>query len=205
MNALWRIELLGSLRATHGDRVVTQFRTQKAGSLLAYLAFHSRHPHPREALLELLWPELDLAASRNNLRFVLHSLRQLLEPAGVPAGSVLLADRSTVSLRPGAFATDVAELEAALSAAARAAELAEELRRSARTVIAARGTPSAPTADRRPPTADDRPPTAVRTPVGPALPPSDQRHPLEAPAGPSSDPALAVGGRSSAVGTLPPQ
>jgi predicted ATPase/DNA-binding SARP family transcriptional activator len=128
MNALWRIELLGSLRATHGDRVVTQFRTQKAGSLLAYLAFHSRHPHPRDALLELLWPELDLDASRNNLRFVLHSLRQLLEPAGTPAGSVLLADRSTVSLRPAAFTTDVAELEAALSAAARAVEPAERAR-----------------------------------------------------------------------------
>jgi predicted ATPase/DNA-binding SARP family transcriptional activator len=316
MNALWRIELLGSLRATHGDRVVTQFRTQKAGSLLAYLAFHSRHPHPREALLELLWPELDLDASRNNLRFVLHSLRQLLEPAGTPAGSVLLADRSTVSLRPEAFTSDVAELEAALAAAGRAVEpaeraellrpavelyrgellpgafepwvltarqqvaesylgaleqlaaaleqigdleraivvarravaadplreeahchlmrlyaaagqpaatlrqyqelerllqeeldetpsaatraLAEELRRSARAVIVARGTPSAPTADRRRP-------TAGRAPVGPAPPPSDQRRPLEAPAGPSGDPALAVGGRPSAVGTLPLQ
>jgi predicted ATPase/DNA-binding SARP family transcriptional activator len=128
MDGRWRIEMLGGLRAVEGDRVLTQFRTQKAGSLLAYLAYHSRHPHPREALLELLWPELDLDASRNNLRFVLHSLRHQLEPPGAPRPRVLLADRSTVSLDPAAFTTDVAELEAAFAAAGRAAEPSERVR-----------------------------------------------------------------------------
>jgi hypothetical protein len=35
MEAPWRIELLGGLRARHGERVVARFRTQKAAELLA--------------------------------------------------------------------------------------------------------------------------------------------------------------------------
>src|SRR5262245_26308447 len=41
MEAPWRIELLGWLRATQGERVVTRFRSQKTGALLAYLAYHA--------------------------------------------------------------------------------------------------------------------------------------------------------------------
>ena len=55
----WRIELLGGLRACglpHGGRVITRFRTHKTGALLAYLAYHLRQQHPREVLIELLWP-----------------------------------------------------------------------------------------------------------------------------------------------------
>src|SRR5713101_7635240 len=59
MDTPWRIELLGRLRATQGDRVVTRFRAQKGGALLAYLAYHLDRPHPREELIELLWPEAE--------------------------------------------------------------------------------------------------------------------------------------------------
>ena len=34
MEAPWRIELLGGLRARHGERVVARFRTQKAAEML---------------------------------------------------------------------------------------------------------------------------------------------------------------------------
>ena len=44
----------------------------------------------------------------------LSSLRQLLEPADVDAGSVVRADRFTVQLNPAAIRTDVAEFEATL-------------------------------------------------------------------------------------------
>src|SRR5262245_48049647 len=59
MELRWRIELLGGLRATRGDRVVTRFQRQKAGALLAYLAYFRQRPHPRPVLIELLWPECD--------------------------------------------------------------------------------------------------------------------------------------------------
>jgi DNA-binding SARP family transcriptional activator len=76
MDTPWRIELLGRLRATQGDRVVTRFRAQKGGALLAYLAYHLHRPHPREVLIELLWPEVEPHSGRNNLRRELTSLRR---------------------------------------------------------------------------------------------------------------------------------
>src|SRR5437762_1756959 len=79
MDTPWRIELLGRLRATQGDRVVTRFRAQRTGLLLAYLAYHVRQPHPRVALIELLWPGVDPHSGRANLRRELSSLRRELE------------------------------------------------------------------------------------------------------------------------------
>lgn len=115
----WRIHLLGSLRAVRGDETVTRFRSQKTAELLAYLAYFRQRCHPREILVELLWPEYDLDAGRHSLSVALSSLRHQLEPPGSAAGSVLQADRFSVRLHPQT-ATDVADLEATLEQAARA-------------------------------------------------------------------------------------
>src|SRR5262249_11514632 len=96
MNQVCRIELLGGLRVRQEQRVITRFRTQKAGALLAYLAYYPHPTHPREILLEMLWPDLDPAAGRDNLSTILSSLRHQLEPPETPHGSVLIADRLTV-------------------------------------------------------------------------------------------------------------
>lgn len=68
MQAFLRIELLGSLRAVGRDCTVVRFRTRKAAALLAYLAHYPHGPHPREVLIEVLWPGCDPAAGRNRLR-----------------------------------------------------------------------------------------------------------------------------------------
>jgi non-specific serine/threonine protein kinase len=120
MDAPWQIELLGWLRAVQGDRVVSRFQTHKTGALLAYLAFHLPRSHPRELLIEHLWPECDPEAGRNRLRKALTSLRHQLEPPDTPPGAVIVADRATVQLNPAACTTDVARFEAALQSAARA-------------------------------------------------------------------------------------
>jgi predicted ATPase/DNA-binding SARP family transcriptional activator/class 3 adenylate cyclase len=120
MDAPWRIELLGWLRAVHGDRVVSRFRRQKTGVLLAYLAYYPQRSHARDALTEMLWPERDPEAGRRDLRVALSSLRHQLEPPGVPPGAVLITDRACVQLNPAACTTDVAAFEAALQAASRA-------------------------------------------------------------------------------------
>jgi predicted ATPase/DNA-binding SARP family transcriptional activator len=112
MDELWRIELLGWLRATHRDRVVSRFQTQKTGALLGFLAYHCHRSHPRDALIEVLWPGDELAAGRNKLRLALASLRRQLEPPGVPRGAVIIADRATVQVNPAAITTDVAVFEA---------------------------------------------------------------------------------------------
>jgi DNA-binding SARP family transcriptional activator len=43
---------------------------------------------------------MQTGAGRDNLSTTLSSLRRQLEPAGVPAGSVLVADRQDVGLNP---------------------------------------------------------------------------------------------------------
>jgi predicted ATPase/DNA-binding SARP family transcriptional activator len=115
----WRIELLGSSRARYGDGAWVQLAYQKPTALLAYLAYYPQHPHPRDAVIELLWPGSDLEAARHNLRGTLYALRRLLAAAGAGADELLIADRSTVALDPSRFTTDVAEFRAAVQAAAR--------------------------------------------------------------------------------------
>jgi predicted ATPase/DNA-binding SARP family transcriptional activator len=120
VDARWRIELFGGLRVRQGEQVIPRFRTQKNASLLAYLAYYADRKHPREALYEVVWPEVNPDAGRNNLRVALSSLRRQLEPPGVMAGTVIVADRASVGLNPIAVTTDVAEFEAAMKSAARA-------------------------------------------------------------------------------------
>src|SRR5258708_12088032 len=113
MERRWRIGLLGGLRAVQADRVVSRFQPQKIGLLLAYLAYYPQRPHPREALIELLWPECDSHAGRNNLSVSLSWLRRQLEPPGGPAGAVLISDRSSVRLNPEAITTAVPQFQPA--------------------------------------------------------------------------------------------
>ncbi len=114
MDARCRIEMLGGLRAVQGDRVITRFRSQKTGSLLGYLAYYLERPHPREVLIDLFWPESDPLHGRHNLCTTLSSLRHQLEPPGVPAGAVFIADRTSLRLNPNAVSTDIGDLQTAL-------------------------------------------------------------------------------------------
>src|SRR5688500_11569985 len=94
MDPVCRIQLLGGLRVHHANgREIIRFQTVKTSHLLAYLAIHSERSHPREVLIELLWPEDEPESSRHKLRMALSSLRRQLEPPGVPAGAVIWADR----------------------------------------------------------------------------------------------------------------
>ena len=86
----WTIQLFGQLRAETEDRVVARFPTQKSAALLAYLAYHLERPHPREKLIDLLWPDVELDSGRNSFNVALSSLRRLLETP-VSLAAVLLA------------------------------------------------------------------------------------------------------------------
>ncbi len=114
MDTQWRIELFGGLRVLQGERVMTHFRTQKTAGLLAYLAFYHERNHSREALSELFWSESRYAAARNSVSKAISSLRNQLEPPGVPHGAVIIADRHSVQLNPAVVTTDVAEFEDAI-------------------------------------------------------------------------------------------
>jgi predicted ATPase len=107
----WRIQLFGGLSVSNGDTVITRFESRKVAALLAYLALHPNHAHPREELIELVWPDVDPEAGRHRLRQGLSTLRKQLEPPGSLPGSVLVADRQTVRLAPGSFTTDVTDFD----------------------------------------------------------------------------------------------
>ena len=121
---LWTIELLGPLRVSRREQVFTRFRTQKTGSLLAYLAAYPR-PARRDQLIEMLWPDNDTESGRNCLRISLSALRRLFEPDSpdgqqdVQFPTVLMADREHVSLNQVTFTTDKAAFESRLLNATR--------------------------------------------------------------------------------------
>ena len=72
------IALLGLAQISLDGQPVTAFQTQKVQALLAFLAIESSHPHRRDELTGLLWPEQPEDAARDNLRVSLYRLRQAL-------------------------------------------------------------------------------------------------------------------------------
>ncbi|HEX5505497.1 MAG TPA: BTAD domain-containing putative transcriptional regulator, partial [Thermomicrobiales bacterium] len=124
------LALLGPPEARVAGRLL-RWRTRKELALLAYLAV-AGHPVPRETLVALLWPDSDAEHGRATLRRTLAFLRRGLETAAPGLAALVVAERDTLALRPGAgLALDTARLAAATrgpepaDAAGRAALLAE--------------------------------------------------------------------------------
>ncbi len=109
-----RIELLGNLRVTIGQKLLTSITTSRLQSLLAFLVLHAGTGRSREELAFLLWPESSGSQARTNLRQLLHQLRRAL-----PGECRLLAiDTRTVWFRiDSACSVDVLEFEAAVARA----------------------------------------------------------------------------------------
>lgn len=97
---MWTLRLLGHCTLVGSSQTLRPER--KSAALLAYLALEG--PTSRARLGELLWPELEGKAQRNNLRQIVHRLRQT---AGVLGGTDPLELRAAV---------DVLEFTAALHA-----------------------------------------------------------------------------------------
>ncbi|MBC8137910.1 MAG: tetratricopeptide repeat protein [Fibrella sp.] len=135
------IYLLGGLRIEVGNEVVTRFRTQKTGALLAYLALHIQRAHSREELADLFWPDIDPEAARANLRSALSSLRRQIEPpASVEAGSVLVTrGHFEVYLNAASVGVDAIRFDRAIVAANRAATTPDKIRLRAEAVALYRG------------------------------------------------------------------
>ncbi|HEX4148425.1 MAG TPA: BTAD domain-containing putative transcriptional regulator, partial [Pirellulales bacterium] len=114
--ATCRIALLGGLSVKRAGQSASRF-SPKVGALLGYLALRSG-PQPREHLVELFWPDMEIEAGRDNLSTTLVALRRQLEPPGIARSAVLVANHSQVGLNPAAVATDVAEFERLVDQAA---------------------------------------------------------------------------------------
>jgi DNA-binding SARP family transcriptional activator/predicted ATPase len=113
------MRLLGDFSLNYGDQQVTSLNTTRLQSLLAYLVLHRDAPQPRQHLAFLFWPDATEAQARNNLRQLLHQLRQTL-PA---VEHFLSADTHLLHWCPDTpFGLDVAEFERTLSLADEMAE-----------------------------------------------------------------------------------
>ncbi len=116
-----RLRLLGGFEIERAGRVeLTRLPSRAAALLLARLALAPKRQHPREELVELLWPGVELDVGRNRLRQTLSTLRALLESQEAP---LFNADRQQISLLPGALACDVQDFEATRDAAHYGGEL----------------------------------------------------------------------------------
>ncbi|MGC4046778.1 MAG: AAA family ATPase [Armatimonas sp.] len=109
----WRVTLLGEIRVTYDTRETTRFESSRVVALLARLVLFPERIHPREQLIELLWPDVELEIGRHRLRTTLFALRRQLEPSG-SSESLILADRHALRLNPNVCTCDVWELERAI-------------------------------------------------------------------------------------------
>lgn len=105
------LALFGPLSISRDGRPISGLAYNKARALLAYLAVESDRAHHRDALVAMLWPNLDGAAARANLRPVLANLREALGDSG--DRPILHITRDTLQLDPeGAIEIDVAQFTA---------------------------------------------------------------------------------------------
>src|SRR6266700_3529605 len=106
------IRLLGDFSLIYDDRQVTSLNTTRLQSLLAFLVLHRDVPQQRQHLAFLFWPDATEAQARNNLRQLLHQLRQAF-PA---IEHFLSVDAHMLHWHPDTtWHLDVAEFEQALT------------------------------------------------------------------------------------------
>jgi predicted ATPase/DNA-binding SARP family transcriptional activator len=97
--AILTLNFLGPWQVHRADGEPAGLGYDKVRALLAFLAVENGRAHSREALTALLWPELPQAAARNNLRQVLHTLREGLADRLVDP-PYLLTSRASIQFNP---------------------------------------------------------------------------------------------------------
>jgi TolB-like protein len=118
-----KVKLLGGFSAALPSGVPVKLAGKKNRALLAYLAMGQGKRHDRQKLIGLLWSDRGEAQARGSLRQALSALKEALAAA---ASAALVLGGDSVTLDPGAVATDVAEFEVLAGSAS-----TEDLRRAA--------------------------------------------------------------------------
>lgn len=78
--ARFKLYLLGSFYATLDGELLTEFRSDKARALLAYLPLEAGEPIRRNLLKALLWDGYDSKSASLSLRVALSNLSKMLKP-----------------------------------------------------------------------------------------------------------------------------
>ncbi|MBN1669322.1 MAG: hypothetical protein JW862_19680 [Anaerolineales bacterium] len=77
MMAALNLKFLGEFTVQFAGQPLKAFATDKDRALLAYLALESSHPHRRESLVGMFWPQKPEHLARHSLSQALFSLRKL--------------------------------------------------------------------------------------------------------------------------------
>lgn len=115
------VESLGALQVTVGDQVLNDkaWKTQFVKWIFARLAFQWGKPVAIEQLLEELWPEADADKARNNFKFSLSTLRQMLRqhlPEDLQNTEIIHRSSSTIQLNSELLNThDVVQIQRGLA------------------------------------------------------------------------------------------
>jgi DNA-binding SARP family transcriptional activator len=104
VRTLGRFEVVGA-----GGQEAARWTSRKARDALKVLICRRGRALPREELIELLWPEVEVAVGRSRLSVVLSMLRSALDPDRRLATDPLRADRQSVALDLDVVSVDVEE------------------------------------------------------------------------------------------------
>ena len=100
------LRLFGPFSASYGGEPLGRFRTLKSQALLIYLIAEPTAAHRREAVMDLLWPDLPLESAQVNLRQSIYQLRKTIPQVASQHGgltSLVLSERHTIQISPDAL------------------------------------------------------------------------------------------------------
>ncbi len=112
--ALW---FLGGFQVLLDGQPVTEFKSNKARALLAFLAIEADRPHRREMLAGLLWPDRTDRDALSNLRYTLASLRRTLGDRSAATPFLLITHNNVQFNQASDHWLDVAEVERSVARA----------------------------------------------------------------------------------------
>lgn len=104
--------LLGSFRILRNGQPLEALIVGKAVTLLSALALHLETGVPRDALLELLWPEQDSGQSAVSLHSLIYSLQRRLRSDRADEATVVYANGSYALNTAAGVSTDIARFGA---------------------------------------------------------------------------------------------
>jgi DNA-binding SARP family transcriptional activator len=139
MNDERAIHLFGRVTARAGSHELEEFTTSHCRALLAFLAMHPDIDHPRERLVQALWPRQQDGSSRNRLNVTLYHLKKSLDTIDPAFGGLISSRRSFVRLDSAGVAIDLSEFRRHLASARLARSSVSKRKEYARAVELYRG------------------------------------------------------------------
>jgi DNA-binding SARP family transcriptional activator len=122
-----QVYAFGKLRMRCGNKTVEAFPTRHVEELLGYLILNPQAAHPREKLIDILWPTSMSGNDRGRFSTVLWRLRSSFERIGAQTDAYLRVTRETVSFAPQEpFSVDIVDFERYVASARKAPAVSEQ-------------------------------------------------------------------------------